>query len=150
MFVTVDSINASNLSSVKRHPSGLNIRPATLKTRLFVISNLLTIFFKLRVTMHSALWWPSDRLKCSIAFCRFFIWNEINSDANIDALPCMGSKVNGQQKFAGFFWVFLPVFVDDLCSHASYQRCGKVLSTWVKVPYSCEKKLYKLLYCLYT
>jgi len=30
MFVTSDSIDASNLLSVKRHLSGLNIRPATL------------------------------------------------------------------------------------------------------------------------
>jgi len=39
MFVTGDSINVSNLLSVRRHLSGLNIRPAKLKTRLLVISN---------------------------------------------------------------------------------------------------------------
>ena len=53
MFATGDSINALNLFSVKRHLSGLNIRPATLKTRLLVISKLI-FFFKLRVTMLSA------------------------------------------------------------------------------------------------
>jgi len=36
------NINASNLLSVK-HLSDLNIRPATLKIRLLIISKLLTI-----------------------------------------------------------------------------------------------------------
>jgi len=45
MFVTVDSINASNLSSVIRHLSGWNICPATLKTRLLILK-FLTIFFQ--------------------------------------------------------------------------------------------------------
>jgi len=40
MFVPGDSINASNLLSVKRHLSGLNIRSATMKTRLLVNSKL--------------------------------------------------------------------------------------------------------------
>jgi len=62
MFATGDSINALNLFSVKRHLSGLNIRPATLKTRLLVISKLI-FFFKLRVTMLSAVWLPLDRLQ---------------------------------------------------------------------------------------
>jgi len=76
----------------------------------------------------------------------------MNSDANIAAHLSTGPKVNGQQNVTGFFSVFLPVSIDDLCSHASYQRCGKVLLTWVKLPYSSEKNvnLYKLLYCLYT
>jgi len=41
IFVTVDSINASNLLSVKRHLTGLNFHAATLKTPLLVISKLL-------------------------------------------------------------------------------------------------------------
>jgi len=44
MFVTVDKRKASNLLSVKQLLSGLNIRPATLKMRLLVISKLLTVF----------------------------------------------------------------------------------------------------------
>jgi len=43
IFVAVDDINASNLLSCKRHLSDLNIRPATLKIHLLVISKLLTI-----------------------------------------------------------------------------------------------------------
>ena len=54
IFVTGDSINASNLLSVKRHLSGLNIRPAMLNSFWLVISKLLAIFFKLRITMLSA------------------------------------------------------------------------------------------------
>ena len=46
MFAAVNSINASNLLSVKRHLSGWNFCPATLKTRSLVISKLLTIFFQ--------------------------------------------------------------------------------------------------------
>jgi len=47
MFVvTVGSINASSLLLVKRHLSGLNVRPAKLKTRSLVISKLLTIFYQ--------------------------------------------------------------------------------------------------------
>jgi len=46
MFVTGDSINASRLSSVKRHLSGLNSHLVTLKTRLLVISKFLTLFFQ--------------------------------------------------------------------------------------------------------
>jgi len=38
MFVIVDSINTSNLLLVKRHLSGLNIRPAMLKTHLLLVS----------------------------------------------------------------------------------------------------------------
>jgi len=33
----------------------------------------------------------------------------------------------------------------DHAWHASYQCCGNVLSTWIKVPYSSEKKL---IYCM--
>jgi len=44
VFVAVDSINALNLLSVKRHLSGLNIWPAKLKTRLLANSKFLTIF----------------------------------------------------------------------------------------------------------
>jgi len=62
IFVTGDSINASNLLSVKRHLSGLNIRPAMLNSFWLVISKLLAIFFKLRITMLSAVWWPLDHL----------------------------------------------------------------------------------------
>jgi len=40
------------------------------------------------------------------------------------------------------FEFFLPVSADDLYSHAGHQRCRKVLSTWVKLPYSSEKKSY--------
>jgi len=45
IFVTVDSINASDLLSVNRDLSGLNIRPATLNS--FVSnSKFLTICFR--------------------------------------------------------------------------------------------------------
>jgi len=73
MFITTDTINASNILSVKRHLSGLNIRPATLKTRLSVISKFLTIFFKLRVTIFSAVRWPSVRLQAQQSILLLFI-----------------------------------------------------------------------------
>jgi len=37
------NINVSNILSIKRHQSCLNIHPATLKIRLLIISKLLTI-----------------------------------------------------------------------------------------------------------
>ena len=40
----------------------------------------------------------------------------MNSDANIVAHLSTGPKVNGQQNLTGFV-SFLPVSVDDLCSH---------------------------------
>jgi len=54
MFVTVGKHQRFKPQSVKRHQSGLNFRPATLKRRVLVISKLLTIYFKLRVTMFLA------------------------------------------------------------------------------------------------
>jgi len=105
MFVTGDSINASDRLSVKRHLSGLNIRPATLKTRLLVISKLLTIYFSncgLRCFQLCDCFWLV--CKCSIAFCSYSF--EMNSGANIAAHLSIGPKVNGQQNLTGFFCFF--------------------------------------------
>jgi len=56
----------------------------------------------------------------------------MNSDANTVAHLSTGPKVNGQQNLTGFVELSSPVFMDDLCSHASYQLCGKVLLTSVQ------------------
>ena len=55
----------------------------------------------------------------------------------------VGPKFNGHQNLTHHWFLlsFLPVSVDDLRSHARYQLCGKVLSTYVKLHYSSEKKL---------
>jgi len=42
-LLQLTNIKASNLLSVKRHLSGLNIRPETLKIRLLIMLKLLTI-----------------------------------------------------------------------------------------------------------
>jgi len=42
IFVAVDKLQGFKALTVK-HPSGLNICPATLKSRLLIISKLLTI-----------------------------------------------------------------------------------------------------------
>jgi len=73
MFVTVDSINASNLLSVKRHLPSLNIRPATLQTRLLVISKFLTICFKVRVTMFSAVATFGSSASAAYYFVAFYL-----------------------------------------------------------------------------
>jgi len=139
MFVTGHSINTSNLLSIKRHLSGLNIRPAKLKTRLLVISKLLTVFFSncgLRCfQLCDGLWIVC---KCSIAFCSFSFemkWTVMpNSCASL-----YWTKIQWSTKPHWLLLSFFsPVSAVDLCSHASYQRCGKVLSTWVKIPYSSE------------
>jgi len=43
ILATVDKYDASNILSVKRHQSGLNIRLARLKIRFLIISKLLII-----------------------------------------------------------------------------------------------------------
>jgi len=43
IFVTVDKHQSFKSLTVERHPSGLNIRPATLKIQFLRISKLLTI-----------------------------------------------------------------------------------------------------------
>ena len=63
----------------------------------------------------------------------------MNTDSTIAAYLSIGLKFNGQKNLTSFIWVFLPLFVVDLCWHDNYQRCGKVLSTWIKLPYSSEK-----------
>jgi len=50
------NVNASNRLSVKRHLSGLNFRPAMLKSRVLVISKIAYYFLKLPFTMLSARW----------------------------------------------------------------------------------------------
>jgi len=44
IFVAVDKHQGFKSLTVKRYLSGLNVRPATLKIRLLIISKLLTIF----------------------------------------------------------------------------------------------------------
>jgi len=65
-----------------------------------------------------------------------FVWNEMNSDANIVAHLSIGPKASGQQNLTGFVELFSLVSVDDLCSHLTSQRCGKVIN--VRETYFCE------------
>jgi len=46
IFITVNKHQGFKSLTVKRHLSGLNIRPAALKIRLLINSKLLTIFSK--------------------------------------------------------------------------------------------------------
>jgi len=55
----------------------------------------------------------------------------MNSDANITTHLSIGPKASGQKNLTSLVEFCLPVSVDDLCWHAGYQRCGKVLSTWI-------------------
>jgi len=57
IFVTVNKHQSFKSLTVERHLSSLNIRSATLKIRLLIISNLLTAGY--------------DRLQASIALCSF-------------------------------------------------------------------------------
>jgi len=59
------NINASNILSIKRHQSGLNIRPATLKIPLLNISKLLTISSNCGLR--------SSASQASIALCSFLL-----------------------------------------------------------------------------
>ena len=61
MFVTVDKHQHFKSLSVMRQLSGLNTQPTTLKSRLLVISKLLTITSNW-VTMFSTVWSPLDRV----------------------------------------------------------------------------------------
>jgi len=70
MFVAVDKHQHFKSSSVIRHLSGLNTHPTTLKSRLLIISKVLTISSNW-VTMFWTVWSPLDRLQASIALCNF-------------------------------------------------------------------------------
>jgi len=59
----------------------------------------------------------------------------MNSDVNIAAdlsILMQTSTVNKSSLVNG--WVFYQYLLGDLCWHAGYQHCGKILSTWVKLP----------------
>jgi len=60
----------------------------------------------------------------------------MNTDANIAADLTI---VSGQQKLMVSLSFFYQDLMDDLCWHVSYERCEKMLSTWVKLLYSPEK-----------
>jgi len=65
----------------------------------------------------------------------------MNSDTDIHAHLSIGlTKVNGHQNPTGLVEFFFQYLVDRSW-HARYQCCGKVLSTWIKVPYSSYKKV---------
>jgi len=56
IFVTVDEHQSFKSLTVERHLSGLNIRPATLKIRLLIISKLLIISSNFRLQASILLW----------------------------------------------------------------------------------------------
>jgi len=64
----------------------------------------------------------------------------MNSDANTAAHRFAGPEVIGQGNLIGFFEFFNQCLVDHSW-YASYQCCRKILSIWIKVPYSSEKIL---------
>ena len=97
-------INALNVLSVKRHLSGLNFRPATLKSHAsnFKIADYL---FKRRGTMFSAVWCLLDCLQAQHSIVQLFIWNE-QWWRNIAAHLSIGQNVNDWQKLIGFVEFF--------------------------------------------
>jgi len=85
IFVTVDKHQRFKSFIRQTTSSGLNIRPATLKIRLLVISKLLII---------SSNWGlRSDASQHSSV--QLLIWNEMNSDANIATHLSIGPIVSG-------------------------------------------------------
>jgi len=91
IFVTVKHQPFKSLT-VKRQLSGLNVRPATLKIRLLIISKLLTISsncgLRSSASQHSTV--------------QLFIPNEMNNDTNIATHLSVGPNVNDQQNLTGF------------------------------------------------
>jgi len=63
----------------------------------------------------------------------------MNNDINTAAHLSIGTNAQRSPKAYWFRWVFYQYLSDDLCSHASYQHCGKMLSIWIKLLYSSEK-----------
>jgi len=154
MFITTDTINASNILSVKRHLSGLNIRPATLKTRLSVISKFLTIFFKLRVTIFSAVRWPSVRLQAQQSILLLFIWNEMNSDWwQYRCASIYWTKSQWSTKRHWFLLSYFYQYPQMICIHmlviSVVERCFRLGLNYL-IPLKRKVTLYKLLYKLYT
>ena len=84
IFVTVDKNQSFKSLTVERHLSGSNIRPATLKIRLLVISILLTISsncgLRSSASQHSNV--------------QLFISNEMSSDADIAAHLSMDHQMS--------------------------------------------------------
>jgi len=131
------NINASNLLSGNWHPSGLNIRPGTLKIRLLVISKLLTISSNCGLR--------SSASQHSIV--QLLIWNEMSSDVNIAGHLSIGPIVTGQQNLTGFVELFFYQYLMDHGWHASRPCCGKALSTWIEVFLWKKVNLLYINYC---
>jgi len=91
-------INALNLLSAKRHLSGLNFLPETLKSRVLVISQLLTISsnYAVRCFQLCDVFW----IVCKHSTVQLLF--ETNNDANIAAHLSIGQNVNDLQKLTGF------------------------------------------------
>jgi len=70
-------------------------------------------------------------------------WNEQRCHYSCTSVYCTKSQFLWKPHW--FCWVFFNQYLVDHGWHASYQCCGKVLSTYIKIPYSSEKKL---TYCM--
>ena len=79
---------------------------------------------------------------------QFLIGNEMDNDASIAVHLSLGPKVNGQKNLTDFAEFFYQCLVDHGW-HASYQYCGNVLSTWIKLKYLIPLKKVNLLYINY-
>jgi len=103
IFVAVDKHQGFKSSTVKRHLSGLNVRPATLIIRLLIISKLLTI------SSNCGLWSPTSQHST----VQLLIWNEMNSDADIATVIAtnlsIGPNVNVNKTSLVSLRFFLPV-----------------------------------------
>jgi len=92
IFVTVDKHQGFKSLTVKRHLSGLNVCPATLKICLLTISSNCVL--RSSASQHSIV--------------QQLIWNEMNSraNANVAAHLSIGPNVNGKQNLTGFVECF--------------------------------------------
>jgi len=129
-FLQLININPSDLSSVKRHLLGLNIRPATLKSRLLVISILLTI--------SSTCWLRCFQLSDVLSIlckpakhCVAFNLKWMNSDAiaNVTAHLSIGPKANGQKNslvWLSFFYQYLWMISVDMLVISVVERCFRL------------------------
>jgi len=118
IFVTVENMNASNLLSGKRHLSGLDFRPATLKILSLIISKWLTICSNCGIR--------SSASQHSIV--QLLIWNGMKSDANIAAHLSIGPKLSGHQHlrfrcfFTSIWWITVDMLVISVVER--YFRLG--------------------------
>ena len=118
------SITASKSFICQTTSIRFKLRPATLKSRMSVISKLLTISSNCTVWCFQLcdVFWIVGKRNIVYGFSFEMKWTVMSILLRICLLDKMSMVDKSWLDSLSFF---LPVSVDDLCWHATYQCCGK-------------------------